>query len=192
VSPSEESLLLAESIRAICAEEGIELLLIGAVALAAHGYPRQTEDIDFAVALPPAELPALARALERSGAQADLVLPDARDPLGGVITLTREGLAPIQIVNFDNSPSGGFPRLVRDALVRATFSDGIVGKFPAVEDLVLFKLYAGGPKSQLDILELLTRAKVDLRVLRERAAGYRMSEPLNAVLQLAGVADESP
>lgn len=76
MSPSEASLLLAEKVREDCAEQGLELLLIGAVALAAHGYPRQTEDIDFAVAVPPSTLPALATHLEHLGVQAELSSPD--------------------------------------------------------------------------------------------------------------------
>lgn len=190
MSPSEASLLLAEKVRAGCAEQGVDLLLIGAVALAAHGYPRQTEDIDFAIAVPPSALPVLAARLEQLGVQAEVSSPDPQDPLGGVITLTRAGLAPIQIVNFDNSPAGGFPQLVRDALARASFPEGSIAKLPATEDLILFKLYAGGPKSQLDILELLTRTRVDLPELQARAASYRMSEELHAVLRLAGVADD--
>jgi hypothetical protein len=182
----ENSLALAREVDRVCVEEGCEVLLIGAMALAAHGYPRNTEDVDFAIAIDPRKLPALAHRLERLGLEATLAEADAQDPLGGVITLRRDGALPIQLVNFDNFPAGGFPKLVQDALSRASIVEGGIGKLPTVEDLILFKVYAGGPKSTLDILELLTRTQVDLNQLRERAHGYGMKRDLAQVLALAG------
>jgi hypothetical protein len=168
--------------------ETTELLLIGALAMAAHGYARQTTDLDLAVAVPVRDLPELVKRLQAAGLAADYSPPDAEDPLGGVITVTAEGCLPVQIVNFDNSPSGGFPALVRDALARSTARvEGLPGQLPTVEDLILFKVYAGGPKSKLDILELLVRTKVDLPILRERAQHYRLDGELEKVLSEAGV-----
>jgi hypothetical protein len=191
VSLVDESLALAREVGNICAEEGCEVLLIGAIALAAHGYPRNTEDVDFAIAIDPRKLPALALRLEQLGLEATLAESDAQDPLGGVITLRRDGALPIQLVNFDNFPAGGFPKLVHDALSRAAIPEGGIGKLPTVEDLILFKLYAGGPKSTLDILELLTRTHADLEKLQELARGYGMKRELAQVLTLAGRATVS-
>lgn len=181
---NEATLATADRVLAFCQARGIDPLLIGAVALAAHGYPRYTEDLDLAVALPLPELRALAVKLDEEFGGVDLAAPDATDPLGGVITIRVAGALPIQLVNFDNSPSGGFPRLVHDALARAETREGILAKLPTVEDLIFFKLYAGGPKSTLDILELLTRTRVDLDDLHEKASQYRMTKELDAVLGL--------
>jgi len=152
--------------------------------MAALGYSRNTGDIDFALAISPAEFGALHLQLQAAGFNATLSPSDGDDPLGGVITIERAGSLTVQLVNFDNAPTGGFPALVRDSLERAKGRmAGVLGIVPEVEDLILFKLYAGGPKSTLDILELLTRVRVNLDILRERARGYRLSPQLAAVLQ---------
>lgn len=184
---SEASLELAAEVSVECERLGCEVLLIGALALAAHGYPRGTEDVDFAIALPPRELANLARELAKPDLEVTLSESDADDPLGGVVTLRRAGALPVQLVNFDNSPAGGFPRLVHDALKRATKPEGGAAKLVTAEDLILFKLYAGGPKSTLDIIELLTRAPVDVGKLQQLAEDYGLSSELSRVLALAGL-----
>ena len=45
----ETNLHVAERIAVLLAEEGLQALVIGAVALAAHRYVRFTEDIDLGV-----------------------------------------------------------------------------------------------------------------------------------------------
>jgi len=185
-------LQLARSIETELVALRITPLLIGAAALAAHGYPRQTEDIDFAVAIPPRDLEKLASTLAAPGRTLVFAEPDAQDPLGGVLTIAAEGSLPVQIVNFDNPPAGGFPALVRNALDRSLppADDGPPGRLPSPEDLILFKVYAGGAKSELDILELLTRTRVDLALLRELAEGYGLNRQVDAVLARGGIALE--
>jgi len=46
--PADQTFLAAEKVVAILARAGIDSALIGAAALAAHGYPRSTEDLDLA------------------------------------------------------------------------------------------------------------------------------------------------
>jgi hypothetical protein len=180
-------LTLAAELANELSSRGIEPLLIGAAALAVHGYPRFTEDLDFGVAVPPRELRALAEALSSPDRQIELNEPDADDPLGGVITITRAGCLPVQIVNFDNSPAAGFPALVRGAEQRAVTVPDVPGKVVSPEDLVLFKLYAGGHKSHLDIIELFTRCPIDLNVLKDRAKGYGLARDLDGLLERVGL-----
>jgi hypothetical protein len=52
-------------------EEDVRFLLVGAYALAAHGFPRATRDIDFFVWATPENAPNLIRALTRFGAPLD-------------------------------------------------------------------------------------------------------------------------
>ena len=52
-------------------EEDVKFLLVGAYALAAHGFPRATKDIDFFVWATPENAPNLIRALTRFGAPLD-------------------------------------------------------------------------------------------------------------------------
>ena len=49
-------------------DEGVRFLLVGAYALAAHGFPRATRDIDLFVWANPQNAASLVRALERFGA----------------------------------------------------------------------------------------------------------------------------
>ena len=49
------------------AEEQVKFLLVGAYALAAHGYPRATMDIDIWVMPSPSNAKAVLRALRRFG-----------------------------------------------------------------------------------------------------------------------------
>jgi hypothetical protein len=50
--------------------------------------------------------------------------------------------------------------------------------------LVLFKLYAGGPKSRNDVLELLSRnPELDLNALRDACRGFRLDRRLDAWLR---------
>jgi hypothetical protein len=110
-------------------------------------------------------------------------MPDGQDPLGGVVTVSAPGALPVQLVNFDNSPAGGFPALVRDAVLTAREEvEGLNVPVAGVIDLILFKLYAGGSKSELDLLELLVRNPVDLVELRRRAKGYGMTSELERTL----------
>lgn len=49
-------------------EEGVKFLLVGAYALAVHGFPRATKDIDFFVWATPENASHLVRALAKFGA----------------------------------------------------------------------------------------------------------------------------
>src|SRR5918998_5307605 len=63
-------------------DEGVEFIVVGAYALAAHGLPRATGDIDIWVRNSPDNAPKIMRALARFGAptsnlsEADFVSPD--------------------------------------------------------------------------------------------------------------------
>jgi predicted nucleotidyltransferase len=49
-------------------DEGVKFLIVGAYALAVHGFPRATKDIDFFVWANPENAQKLIRALDRFGA----------------------------------------------------------------------------------------------------------------------------
>jgi hypothetical protein len=183
---------LAARVNQILTDNGELPLVIGAAALAAHGYVRATEDFDLGVAVHPRRLAELAAILaERlDDAEVTVELPQGDDPLGGVIDILRgdEGEDHVQVVNFDNAPAGGFPAVIRNARsLPFTFSEGVTGQVIAAEDLVLLKLYAGGSKSLLDIQELLVRRQLDRERLEELARRYGMERELRQVLgPLAG------
>lgn len=172
---SREVLELAAEVAAELESHSLTPLVIGAVALAAHGYVRTTEDLDFGANLSPEKLRNLAASLDGKGFDVELHEPDASDPLGGVIDV-RRGNGLVQIINFDNSPAGGFPRLIDDALKHAQRADGIPGLVAAPLDLILFKLYAGGSGSRNDILHLLEVVELDLDEITQRAKTARVLE----------------
>ena len=139
------TLEVASEVQTALRAQGLEAVVIGAMALAIHGYPRSTEDLDLAVAAAPGALHTLADALRRRGFEVEVRDPDAEDPLGGVVDVRAEGADLVQVVNFDNPPASGFPRLVHDALRGAV--ELLPGSALRVVDpyhLVVFKLYAGG------------------------------------------------
>jgi hypothetical protein len=177
LGPAEETLLAAEKIAATLARAGVDSALIGAVALAAHGYARSTEDLDLATGIDPSRLDEIADELRREGFSVEVSEPDGNDPLGGVLRVSAAGIDPIEIVNFCNPPAGGFPALVEAALRDAIpFREGESLRVVTLTHLIVFKLYAGGRKAKSDVFELLNRnPDLDLNQLRDLCKRFRMS-----------------
>jgi len=168
----DDNLREAERIAAILEEEGVPVVVIGAVALAAHQYVRSTMDVDFGVDADLKRMRGLVETLRARGYDAELREPDADDPLGGVIDVSGEfGL--VQIVNFGER----FPAAIRDALngEEIRIRPGGLRVMP-IPQLVALKLYAGGWKSLADIVELLRRnPQADLEMIGETCRKYRLS-----------------
>jgi len=180
VSGSNPILEAAERVCGILEKHRLDAVVIGAVALAAYNYVRYTEDLDIGVNADPGEMRALARALEQEGFIVELREADAQDPLGGVIDVSGSfGL--LQIVSF----SGRFPAVIEDALRECTLRvrEGSALKLAPIPQLIALKLYAGGRKSEADIVELIRRnPELDVESVREVCARYRLRglEPLIA------------
>ncbi len=151
----------------------IDAVVIGAVALAAHRYVRQTEDLDLGVNANLQKLRELADSLRQAGYQAELHEPDADDPLGGVIDIEGSfGL--IQIISYADK----FPAVIEDALRESRLTAGPESalKLVPLPHLIALKLYAGGTKSRADVLELLLRnPELDLAGVRALCRRYRLS-----------------
>ena len=65
----------SDMLRAL-SDEGVRFILVGAYALAAHGYPRATMDIDIWVMPSPDNADAVLRAVARFGAPLDELSKD--------------------------------------------------------------------------------------------------------------------
>lgn len=78
----------AEDVTRILHSRDIPTVVIGATALAAYHYVRQTADIDLGVNADLPAMRALIQSLREAGFQAELREPDDDDPLGGVIDVT--------------------------------------------------------------------------------------------------------
>lgn len=164
---------VAERIGGMIAARNLPVLVIGAVALAAHRYVRFTKDIDLGVLADLSEMRSMVAALRAQGYEAEFHEPDATDPLGGVIDVSGPfGL--VQIISFE----GRFPAVILDALA----SDPILFIRPGsglrimpIPHLVALKLYAGDQKSRADILELLRRnPEEDIEAIRKICRKYRL------------------
>lgn len=182
----DRTLAVVEQIAETLSRHGTEAVVIGGMALAVHNYPRDTEDVDLAVALPPKRLDGVAEDLRRNGWEVELRRPDAADPLGGVLDVRAPGADLVQVVNFDNSPGGGFPRLVSAASESSLplFESGPL-RVASLPMLIAFKLYAGGAKSKLDVVELLERnPDLDHEELSTLCRELRLGHALDDVLAL--------
>lgn len=131
------------------ADEKVKFLLVGAYAMAAHGYPRATMDIDFWVQPSPENAEAVLRALKTFGAPLfDLSVADLRK--GG--TIFQIGVAPRRIdvitsasgLDFDETYSRSVEVKIEEIPVRV----------PSVEDLIRNKKASGRKKDLADVESL--------------------------------------
>ena len=146
-SASEVTLGLARRVACEAAELGIPTAVIGAMALAAHGFIRATDDVDLGVCTPfSPTLQGLRNRLRDLGLSVTLRSPDDDDPLDGVLVV-QDGDALVEVVNLRG-------RLGRTAIDNAEdLGEGL--RCVRVAELVALKLYAGGRSSNHDVHELL-------------------------------------
>lgn len=140
---------LAEAVDRLRAH-GTPFALVGAAALALHGVPRSTRDLDL--------LTIDAQCLEAEywrsigGGRIEVAVRrgDVGDPLAGVVRLRPSADSPVDVV-VGRSP---WQRGVLERAEPATV-DGVVVPVAQAADLVLLKLFAGGPQDLWDIAQLL-------------------------------------
>lgn len=173
MADAEGILQAAERVADVLERHSIRAIVIGGAALAAHGYIRFTEDLDLGVSTDLTTFHLVARGLRQEGFAVALRTPDADDPLGGVIDVTGPfGL--VQIVNY----GGRFPAVIEAGIAAATMvvrpnSRLLLAPLP---HLIALKLYAGGRKSQSDIVELLHRnPAADLAAIREICRQWQLA-----------------
>lgn len=168
----DEVIRAAEEVTGILESRGVEALVIGAVALAAHGYVRFTEDLDLGVNTDLVTLTQVADGLRTAGYDVELREPDGQDPLGGLVDV-RGPFGLVQIVNY----GGRFPAVIDGGLAAAdtVIRSGSRLRIVPLPHLVALKLYAGGTKSRADIVELLSRnPDADVAAIRELCQRWRL------------------
>ncbi len=148
----EGTIRVAEEVARILESRGVGAVVIGAVALAAHGYVRFTDDLDLGINTDQGTLRQVADGLRMAGFEVALREPDGADPLGGVIDV-RGAFGLVQIVNF----GGRFPAVIDESIAEAdtVIRPGSLLRIMPLPHLVALKLYSGGMKSRADIVELL-------------------------------------
>lgn len=179
----DEMIRAAEEIVQSLESQGVEALVIGAVALAAHGYVRFTEDLDLGVNTDLGTLRTAAEGLRAAGFAVELREPDGEDPLGGVVDV-RGSFGLVQIVNYGDR----FPAVIDGGLA---MSDTVIRpgshlRIVPLPHLVALKLYAGGTKSHADIVELLAcNPDADTAMIRQLCRQWRLPG-LDPLIEEAG------
>jgi hypothetical protein len=146
---------------------GVEFIVIGGLAVGAHGYPRATKDVDVVPAPDRDNLRRLYSALSALGAEPaetgdfrpeELPVPFAAEGLdeGGNWTLrTRAGR--VDIMQWVPGIDDGYEQLRRNAIDADVPGVGRVW-FAGYDDVVTMKRTAGRPEDLLD-LERLERVR---------------------------------
>lgn len=133
-----------DMLRALSAEK-VKYLLVGAYAMAAHGYPRSTLDIDFWIMQSPENAAAVLRALQRFGAPLrDLTTEDLqRDG-----TVFQIGVAPRRIDIITQASGLTFAEVYDRS--QAIVIDGTEVRIPSIDDLIRNKRATGRTKDLAD------------------------------------------
>lgn len=160
--------LLEQDVATLRREE-VPFALIGAGALAVHGASRSTLDIDLPVVDPRCLARRLWSELRSSGADVDLRIGDADDPLAGVVRVEASGERTVDAV------VGRFAWQAR--LIERSVGARLGGTdLPVVrqDGLVLLKLFAGGFHDTQDVALLLEISEDRAALVAAVEAGLSM------------------
>jgi hypothetical protein len=141
--------LLARVSAALDAAE-IPCALIGAAAMAAHGVARSTLDQDLLAVHPSALSDETWRALRAGALDVDVRRGDAEDPLAGVVRIAESAGDQVDVV----VGRASWQAEVIDRAEPFDLGDARI-RVARAADLVLLKLYAGGPGDRWDVAQLL-------------------------------------
>jgi len=126
-------------------DEKVRFLLVGAYALAAHGYPRATMDIDIWVMPAPDNAECVLRALHRFGAPLHNVTRGDFEKDGTVFQI---GVAPRRIDIITAASGLRFEDALQNS--KAVDIEGIQVCIPSVADLIRNKRASGRAKDLAD------------------------------------------
>ena len=127
-------------------EEKVRFLLVGAYALAAHGYPRATMDIDIWVMPSPQNADAVLRALHRFGAPLHNL---SKEDLQKDGTIFQIGVAPRRIDIITTASGLQFEDAYEQSL--SLNIEGIELHIPSIDDLIRNKRAVGRTKDMADV-----------------------------------------
>ncbi len=141
---------LLRDVVAVLESQGIDHTLIGAAAMAVHGVSRATADIDLFTVDDRVLQAKLWNELEGRGAGLLLLRGDFEDPLAGSVRLTLAGDRTVDVV----VGRYAWQKTIVESAEKMSIGEVTV-KVARPADLVLLKLYAGGPKDAWDIRSLM-------------------------------------
>jgi hypothetical protein len=147
-------------------------LLVGGMAVGAHGYVRATKDVDFVVRV---KLDEVRARLERQGIR---------------VTLTRgnplEGDFPCVKGTLDGVPFDVMPPLVLldwEQAVEMPMGRGATLRVVSLEGLIRLKVRAQGPRDLLDVAALVLQHPEHLPLARELGTAYGVADKLEIWLR---------
>ncbi len=141
---------LLERVADVLSEARIDIVVIGASAMAVHGVSRSTFDVDLMTIDATALRTSIWTVLENEGVDVDVRFGDIQDPLRGVVRFESPGQRPVDLI----VGHGGWQAGIFDHAGQAVF-EGVELPVVGQVDLVLLKLFAGGPQDLWDIRQLL-------------------------------------
>jgi hypothetical protein len=139
-----------DQVALILREHRVPFAVIGAAAMAVHGVARSTQDLDVLALDPGCLTAAMWRTLTASGVTVDIRRGDETDPLSGAVHIATATALVDVIVGRAAWQAGILQRAAPRSI------DGTVVPVASNGDLVVLKLYAGGPQDAWDIEQLLT------------------------------------
>lgn len=140
-------------------DENVRFLLVGAYALAAHGYPRATMDIDIWVMPSPDNADAVLRALRGFGASLQNLTKEDLQKEG---TIFQIGVAPRRIDIITAASGLQFEPAYQHSIQLNI--EGMEVRIPSIDDLILNKKATGRTKdlADIEILESLKNSEKGL------------------------------
>ena len=158
-----------------------ECVVVGAMAVAVHGYPRATTDVDLVSRLP---LPKARKRLADHGVKAALkrgeVLEGGFDCLKGVIDgIEFDILPPLVPIDWENA-------------VDVPLGHGDTLKVVDLPTLIHLKLRAGGPQDVIDVVMLLQQHPTEAARAGELATAYGLAAQLESFMKSPRIKAKGP
>ena len=129
----------------VLSEEKVRFILVGAYALAAHGYPRATMDIDIWVMPSPENADAVLRALSRFGTPLHNL---TKEDLLKDGTIFQIGVAPRRIDIITSASGLKFETTFQNSI--SVNIEGIEVRIPSIDDLIVNKRATGRTRDLAD------------------------------------------
>ena len=158
---------LLERVAAVLHERRIPFAVVGAAAVAVHGVPRASPAIEvlvvdtFALSARTWE----SQSLQTAGIGVVIHRGDTRDPYVGVAHLADRAEGSVDVLV---GRAAWQSRVLDRAVPRALA--GTVVPVATASDIILLKLYAGGPQDTYDVEQLLAVGDRDARIAEVQTA----------------------
>jgi predicted nucleotidyltransferase len=131
-------------------ENGVEYMIVGGYAVAYHGYPRFTKDLDIFFRVTEENITRIRTTLVAFGFREEDLPPNAFSAAGNVLTF---GVAPVRVDQL-NEIDGITYETAKDQIVRGTYG-GVEVTFIGFDDLVRNKKSTSRTKDKGDVEELI-------------------------------------